>query len=67
MNKKQIDRMSLDELRYALAMGLKAELYKHALKRYLKLKAQKQEAQSQVEALKRSTRALVELWKSVKR
>jgi len=41
MNKKQIDKMSFDELRFALAMGLKGELYKHALKRYLKLKAQK--------------------------
>jgi len=67
MNKKQIDKMSFDELRFALAMGLKGDLYKHALKRYLKLKAQKQEAQSQAEALERSTKALAELWKSVKR
>jgi len=67
MNKKQIDKMGFDELRFALAMGLKGDLYKHALKRYLKLKAQKQEAQSQAEALERSTKALAELWKSVKR
>jgi len=67
MNKKQIDKISFDELRFALAMGLKGDLYKHALKRYLKLKAQKQEAQSQAEALERSTKALAELWKSVKR
>jgi len=67
MNKNQIDKMSFDELRFALAMGLKGDLYKHALKRYLKLKAQKQEAQSQAEALERSTKALAELWKSVKR
>jgi len=31
MNKKQIDKMSFDELRFALAMGLKGDLYKHAL------------------------------------
>jgi len=43
MNKKQIDRMGFDELRFALAMGLKGELYKYALKRYLKLKAQKRQ------------------------
>ena len=67
MNKKQIDKMSFDELRFALAMGLKGELYKHALKRYLKLKAQKQKDRAELEALKSSTKALVELWKSVKR
>jgi len=67
MNRKQIDKMSFDELRFALAMGLKGDLYKHALKRYLKLKAQKQEGRAELDALKRSTKALVELWKSVKR
>jgi len=67
MNKKQIDKMSFDELRFALAMGLKGELYKYALKRYLKLKAQKQKGRVELEALKSSTKALVELWKSVKR
>jgi len=67
MNKKQIDKMSFDELRFALAMGLKGELYKYALKRYLKLKAQKRESRSEFDALKSSTKALAELWKSVKR
>jgi len=67
MNKKQIDKMSFDELRFALAMGLKDELYKYALKRYLKLKAQKQENRAELEALRRSTKALADLWKSVKR
>ncbi len=32
MDGKQIDRMSLDGLRFALAMGLKGELYKYGLK-----------------------------------
>jgi len=67
MNRKQIDKLSFDELRFALAMGLKGDLYKYALKRYLKLKAQKQEGRAELDALKRSTKALVELWKSVKR
>jgi len=67
MNRKQIDKLSFDELKFALAMGLKGDLYKYALKRYLKLNAQKRESRSELDALKRSTKALVELWKSVKR
>jgi len=39
MNKKQIDKMRFDELRVALAMGLKGEMCKYALKHYPRLKA----------------------------